>query len=822
MAGGSSESVADADWGTNDTAEHLPNEIELTDYAHELAFLPDLTEQSSTTLDYSGPNVQNIDLQTDQQAKLVAVLQKQEEIMIASGNALPPPAYGVVCDIDVQGHPPIKQKARRTPLRFLGKLYELLKGLLTARLVSFSDSPWASPIVIVLKKNGIDIRLCIDYKRVNAITAIMEYAMPLVDDLLTEMEAYLWFCSLDAASGFWAVMMTRRARKISAFVCALGHFEWLRMPFGLKNAPMIYQRMIDNALWGFVQPKGGWANFSGKMRIAETADAEDRAGVTEASVSLSEAPRTKFEADRALSTTESAVQDFAVYGAALYQLKDADFEPGGDLSAARRSFAMLQQRVRDAPILRHFDRGKDVHVTLFANEWALISTVMQEHEGKLHPVRFCGRVLKDAEMNYHPAEKEVLALLLVLKVCYTQLVGKSIQVYTRFSTLEWVHKSKTLFGRATQFAVLLSPWHLVVERVKEKECAFAQLLQAGLTSFVDLNESLASVAPPSKGSPNVRLDPHLLYARLPTSYSGHVLSFDGSAKTEKHGGYGSCSWILWKLPEWTIVIAASAYLETTTVNLAEYAGMNNGVSAALGLAITDLVIVGDSRLAIQQSLGVIACRKETLMAQLNHHRELVAKLRSVKYLHAIREFNAAADSLASETLESKASAVTTSEARIAELRALNRINEVIYETSVDETTEEKPSVSVLRASMTSKEPRSKTFFDFVRAEDRDSGHVTVTTRHQAKAKTKRVRFTNEVSVMGQDDAARLAESNAVPNEAQNVREETLPATEALTAATPAPPDAEDVDPLTVQEERRRRVAAAQEEELRWSNLRAVL
>ncbi|KAE9263218.1 hypothetical protein PF001_g31769 [Phytophthora fragariae] len=250
--------------------------------------------------------------------------------------------------------------------------------------------------------------------------------------------------------------------------------------------------------------------------------------------------------------------------------------------------------------------------------------------------------------------------------------------------------------------------------------------------------------------------------------------------------------------------------------------MNNGVSAALGLAITDLVIVGDSRLAIQQSLGVIACRKETLMAQLNHHRELVAKLRSVKYLHAIREFNAAADSLASETLESKASAVTTSEARIAELRALNRIKEVIYETSVDETTEEKPSVSVLRASMTSKEPRSKTFFDFVRAEDRDSGHVTVTTRHQAKAKTKRVRFANEVSVMGQGDAARLAESNVVPSEAQNVREETLPATEALTAATPAPPDAEDVDPLTVQEERRRRVAAAQEEELRWSNLRAVL
>ncbi|KAG3022244.1 hypothetical protein PC119_g9358 [Phytophthora cactorum] len=82
----------------------------------------------------------------------------------------------------------------------------------------------------------------------------MEYTMPLVDDLQTELEHYLWVCSLDAASGFWAVMVTRRARKISAFVWALGHFEWLRMPFGVKNAPMIYQQMINNALWGFVQP----------------------------------------------------------------------------------------------------------------------------------------------------------------------------------------------------------------------------------------------------------------------------------------------------------------------------------------------------------------------------------------------------------------------------------------------------------------------------------------------------------------------------------------------------------------------------------------
>ncbi|KAJ8544287.1 hypothetical protein ON010_g11981 [Phytophthora cinnamomi] len=123
-----------------------------------------------------------------------------------------------------------------------------------------------------------------------------------------------------------------------------------------------------------------------------------------------------------------------------------------------------------------------------------------------------------------------------------------------------------------------------------------------VTSFVDLEDSLAPVTPPTRGSPSVRMDPQLLYARVRRAHRGFALSFDGSAKTEKHGGYGCCAWILRRLSEWNIVIAASAYLETTMLHLADYTGMNNGVSAALEHGAEDLVIVGDSRLSIQQSL----------------------------------------------------------------------------------------------------------------------------------------------------------------------------------------------------------------------------
>ncbi|POM64342.1 Hypothetical protein PHPALM_20140, partial [Phytophthora palmivora] len=662
--------VSGRDAEENDVSEHLANDIELTDYAQELAFLPDLTEITVTALDYTGPNVQNKDLDVGQQQKLVDVLKRHEKIMISSGNALLPPAYGVVCDIDVQGHAPIKQRARRTPLRFLGKLYELLKRLLRAGLITFSDSPWASPIVIVLKKNGVDIRLCIDYKMVNAVTAIMEYVMPLVDDLLTDMEAYLCQHSEAQPRARTKFEADRESSTVMDAVSLLvnspaGDMFANGEPNESSLVPVFDRRsFVDDICFGNETFDGCLATLDRLLqRFTECRISKIKA-VTEVPFPTSKKGMQSFLG--ALNYYSRFIQDFVVYGAALYQLKDADFAPGGDLTVAKRSFAALQQKVVDAPILRYFDRDKEVHVMLFANAWALSSTLMQEHDGKLHPVQFCGRVLKDAEMNYHPAEKEILALLLLLKVCYTQLAGRTIHVYTRFSTLDWVHKSKTLFGRTTQFAVMLSPWHLVVER---------QLCM----DTVEIT----------------RVDYSDRCERLPRGDHGEPRRVFG----------------------------------------------NNGVQAALEHTTKDLVIVGDSRLAIQQSLGVIACRKETLLTQLHRHRELTAKFRSVKYLHVVREFNAAADSLASETLENKLSKVVSTEARLSELTALNRIQDVIYEPTAKAETEDKSSVNTVRA-------------------------------YQAKVNEKRVRFANETSVVDRREAGSQAKANDVPTKAQNhVREE---------------------------------------------------
>ncbi|KAG3070007.1 hypothetical protein PI124_g21329 [Phytophthora idaei] len=70
------------------------------------------------------------------------------------------------------------------------------------------------------------------------------------------------------------------------------------------------------------------------------------------------------------------IQNLAVYGAVLYQLKDADFGPGGDLTSAKASFAEFKKRVAEARILRYFDAANEVHLMLYANGWTLSSTFM--------------------------------------------------------------------------------------------------------------------------------------------------------------------------------------------------------------------------------------------------------------------------------------------------------------------------------------------------------------------------------------------------------------------------------------------------------------
>ena len=107
-----------------------------------------------------------------------------------------------MCDIDVGNAKPIAQRVRPVAPKYREKLADLIKGLLSARIIRPSISPWAFLIVVIIKKDGEDIRLCIDYRKVNQLTRLMIYPMPLISELLQDLDKAMWYCSLDMASGF--------------------------------------------------------------------------------------------------------------------------------------------------------------------------------------------------------------------------------------------------------------------------------------------------------------------------------------------------------------------------------------------------------------------------------------------------------------------------------------------------------------------------------------------------------------------------------------------------------------------------------------------
>ncbi|KAE8999481.1 hypothetical protein PR001_g19044 [Phytophthora rubi] len=232
---------------------HEGGDLRAEEVEMEMAVLPEVTQLTKDVtledIQVGDPTVNT----AEEIDRLRRLIWRRRHLLIGKGNALPPAARVIVCDIDVGGAKPIAQRVHNVAPQFREKLSDLIKGLLGARIIKMSTSPWASPIVVIIKKNGIDIRLCIDYRLVNSLTRLMIYPMPLINDLLEDLDKVLWYCSLDMASGFWVVTMTDRACAISAFITPFGLFEWNWMPFGLKSAPQIYQRMLDNALYGFTR-----------------------------------------------------------------------------------------------------------------------------------------------------------------------------------------------------------------------------------------------------------------------------------------------------------------------------------------------------------------------------------------------------------------------------------------------------------------------------------------------------------------------------------------------------------------------------------------
>lgn len=127
------------------------------------------------------------------------------------------------------------------------KVKEIVQSLLDNGVIRESDSPFASPVILVKKKDGND-RLCIDYRSLNKIIEKDRYPLPLIEDQIDKLGKAKYYISIDMKNGFHQIPVSPDSVKYTAFITPDGHYEFLKMPFGICNGPSVFQRAITKAV----------------------------------------------------------------------------------------------------------------------------------------------------------------------------------------------------------------------------------------------------------------------------------------------------------------------------------------------------------------------------------------------------------------------------------------------------------------------------------------------------------------------------------------------------------------------------------------------
>ena len=120
-----------------------------------------------------------------------------------------------------------------------------------------TSSDWAAPIVVVRKKDG-SIRLCVDYRWLNAVSIGDAYPMPRIEDLIDLIRQAKFISTLDLTKGYWQVPVAEEDRGKTAFTTPFDLFQFRRMPFSLQGTPVTFQRMMDHLLEGLREFAGAY------------------------------------------------------------------------------------------------------------------------------------------------------------------------------------------------------------------------------------------------------------------------------------------------------------------------------------------------------------------------------------------------------------------------------------------------------------------------------------------------------------------------------------------------------------------------------------
>ena len=284
------------------------------------------------------------------------------------------------------------------------EIARLLSEMQRNRVIQPSNSPWASPVVLVKKRDGTH-RFCVDYRALNAVTKTDSFPLPRIEDLLDQLGESKYFSTLDLASGFWQIRMDPSAQEKTAFVTHQGLYEFRVM----KTNPRLVAAVSDFPVPDSVQ--GVW-RFLGLASYYR-----------------------KF------------IPNFSRIAHPLHQLtcKAASFKWSPECSCA---FEELKHRLTTAPILAYPNFTCDFVLETDASMQGVGAVLGQyQDDNKLHPIGYASRALNAAEKRYGITELETLAVVWAISHFHHYLYGNRVTVFTDHTAVKAILESSNLTAK---------------------------------------------------------------------------------------------------------------------------------------------------------------------------------------------------------------------------------------------------------------------------------------------------------------------------------------------------------------------------------------
>lgn len=399
-------------------------------------------------------------------------------------------------------HPPIKQRPRRAPLHLNKVIKDEIDKMLEKKIIEPSTSPWASPIVLVDKKDG-STRFCVDYRRLNEVTVKDAYPLPRIEDNLDSLHGSQWFSTLDLASGYWQVEVAEEDREKTAFCTRQGLHHFLRMPFGLCNAPGTFERLMETVLRGLQWEQAVLYlddiivfSKNASQHLQRLENVLDRLKNAQLKLKVTKCQFFKKEteflghivsADGVRTSSEKTekvremkvptrlkdvraflgltgyyrrfIKDYGQIAKPLHQLteKGQPFVWGEE---QQQAFEKLQEALVTAPILGYPSQdSEDMYVLdTDASNCHIGAVLSQIQSGKETVLAYGSKVLSKAERNYCVTRKELLAVVHFVVHYKHYLVGKKFLVRTDHGALRWLFNFKEPEGQLARWLETLSSY----------------------------------------------------------------------------------------------------------------------------------------------------------------------------------------------------------------------------------------------------------------------------------------------------------------------------------------------------------------------------